>query len=72
MADRKKSPSKVEQAQQKVEQLEKEETAPSVLADPKASDEPSPPRHWIYLSVFVVGGLILNLALIALLGASGG
>lgn len=70
MAERKKSQSRVEQAQQKVDQLEKEERAPSALADPEATDQPSPPRHWIYIAAIILGGLVLNVLLIALLGGS--
>jgi hypothetical protein len=72
MAERKKSESKLEGARQKVEQLEREEQAPSTLSNPKTPDEPSPGRHWIYLAGALVGGLVLNLVVIVVLGGSGG
>jgi hypothetical protein len=73
MAERKKSESKLEAAQQKVERLEKEEQAPSALSDPWTPDEPSPVRHWIYLAWTILGGLVLNLVvLVVLAGPSGG
>jgi hypothetical protein len=73
MAERKPPQHDVKEAEKEVKKMEKEEAEPSLLANPKQPMEPSPGRHWAYVGVIIFGGLILNIALIALLaGASGG
>jgi hypothetical protein len=72
MAKRENAESKLEQANKKVAQLDKDESAPSALDDPNAPDQPSHPRHWFYAAVIILGGLVLNILLIALLGLSSG
>ncbi len=42
------------------------------MSQQKKSDQPSAPAHWIYMAAVLGGGLVLNLALIALLGSSAG
>ena len=37
----------------------------------KDDDQVHPAAHWIYMAVVLGGGLLLNLLLIAVLGASG-
>lgn len=73
MAERKPPQHKVEEAEKEVKKMEKEEAQPSLLADPKQPMEPSPPRHWLYAGGIILGALVLNVVLIALLaGATGG
>ena len=71
MAERK-SQSKVEQAQRRVDELDKVEKTPSALASPRNPEEPSSTRHWVYVALVMFGGLALNIILMALLGGAGG
>jgi hypothetical protein len=71
MTERKKPASKAAEAQKKVAAMERQEKARSPLDDPGDAERPSSTRHWIYLAAWLGGGLLLNLALIAILGGSG-
>lgn len=72
MAERKSSPSRLEEAQKQVEKLEKEESARSALDDPGTPNKPSESRHWLFAGLVISGGLILNVVLIVILGGAGG
>jgi hypothetical protein len=72
MAERKPPQHKVEDAQKEVERLEKEEAAPSALADPKQPMAPSHARHWIYIAVIIGGAFVFNVLLLAALGGTSG
>ena len=46
MAERKPPQHDVKEAEKEVKKMEREEAAPSLLANPKQPMEPSPGRHW--------------------------
>lgn len=72
MAQRKKTETDVDEAAKKVAQLDEQEAAPSALDDANEPNQPSQSRHWVYAGLIIFGGLVLNVLLIALLGASAG
>ena len=70
MAERKRTETDVDAAAKKVAELDEQEAAPSALDDPNEPNQPSHLRHWVYAALIILGGLVLNVLLIALLGVS--